>query len=103
MQHLRNHDSCCPEPDKGSACQRTTAAEPLDVTLSSCCKRDALDQKRVARAKEALLAVDRVDARLRLRDQALKYRSDTRENASDSEDTDSDAEGPTLVPSCLRV
>ena len=93
MQDCRAFDGCCTEAPESKPGQ-SAIAEPIDATLSSCCRRDALEQRRVARAKEALLGVDRVDLRTRLHNGVLKRPSSTHsDTASDIDSLVSDEEG----------
>lgn len=60
-------DSACPadccEGQQDSL--QASADDPYDHTLASCCQRDLQEQRRVSRAKSALLSVDRIDKRSR--------------------------------------
>ena len=83
-------DTCCTNQDPLAAQSTDADLDPTDPTMSSCCRRDLLEQRRVAQAKIALMRVDRVEARTRL-EKAVLLDKRPRQDSFDSTDSEGEA------------
>ena len=83
-------DPCCTFQTPLASQNREPDLDPTDPTLSSCCRRDLLEQRRVAQAKSALMRVDRVEARTRL-EKAVLLDKCPRQDSFDSTDSAGEA------------
>lgn len=88
-----DQDPCCPTTDAPQPGAEEADLDLLDPTMSSCCRRDMLEQRRVERAKEALLSVDRVDARNRIERAVISATPPEQPDAENSSDLDDFLDG----------